>query len=134
MKRIMMKGKIHRATITDTNVDYEGSITIDGLLLDTANILPYEQVQVLDINNGARFETYTIRGENGSGQICINGAAARLVAKGDRVIILAYALVEDEEARDWKPDIVLVDSKNRIKVKEATPDSLFRDLLSEKSR
>lgn len=120
MKRIMMKGKIHRATITDTNVDYEGSITIDSLLLEAANILPYEQVHVVDINNGARFETYVIKGDAGSGQICVNGAAARLVSKGDKVIIIAYAVIEDEDARNWHPDVVLVDERNRIKSAEVS--------------
>mgnify|MGYP001571464627 FL=1 len=134
MKRIMLKGKIHRATITDTSVDYEGSITIDSLLLEAANILPYEQVHVVDINNGSRFETYTIKGEPGSGKICVNGAAARLVSKGDKVIILAYAVVEDEKAYDWHPDIVLVDSKNRIKLTETSSGRVdFGDLAAEKS-
>ncbi len=135
MQRIMMKGKIHRATITDTNVDYEGSITIDSLLLESANILPYEQVHVVDINNGSRFETYAIKGEPGSGKICVNGAAARLVAKEDKVIIIAYAAVEDEKARDWNPDIVLVDSKNRIKSHGASSGRVnFTDMAGEKSR
>ena len=133
MKRIMLKGKIHRSTITDTSVDYEGSITIDSLLLEAANILPYEQVHVVDINNGSRFETYTIKGEPGSGKICVNGAAARLVSKGDKVIILAYAVVEDEKALDWNPDIVLVDSKNRIKSAEASGHVDFHDLAAQKS-
>lgn len=133
MKRIMMKGKIHRATITDTNVDYEGSITIDSLLLDAANILPYEQVHVVDIHNGSRFETYVIKGEPGSGKICVNGAAARLVARDDKVIILSYAVVEDEKAMDWHPDIVLVDSKNRIKSQgESSGMVNFTDLVAEK--
>lgn len=134
MNRIMMKGKIHRATITDTNVDYEGSITIDSLLLDASNILPYEQVHVVDINNGARFETYVIKGEPGSGKICINGAAARLVSKEDKVIIIAYAVVEDKLAGDWNPDIVLVDNKNRIKSHEVSSGRVnFNDMASEKS-
>lgn len=134
MQRIMMKGKIHRATITDTNVDYEGSITIDSLLLESANILPYEQVHVVDINNGSRFETYVIKGAPGSGKICVNGAAARLVAKEDKVIIIAYAVLDDEVARDWHPDVVLVDSKNRIKSHQASSGSVdFGDLVVEKS-
>ena len=134
MKRIMLKGKIHRSTITDTSVDYEGSITIDSLLLEAANILPYEQVHVVDINNGSRFETYTIKGEPGSGKICVNGAAARLVSKGDKIIILAYAVVEDEKTLDWNPDIVLVDSKNRIKSAEASSGHVdFHDLVAQKS-
>ena len=110
--RTMLKGKIHRARVTDANLNYEGSITIDTLLMEAADILPYEMVHVLDIDNGARFETYAIDGERGSGEICINGAAARLVAKGDLVIILAYEVVSDEEARSAKPRLVYVDENN----------------------
>lgn len=110
--RTMLKGKIHRARVTDANLDYEGSITIDSLLMEAADILPYEMVHVLDIDNGARFETYAIEGERGSGEICINGAAARLVAKGDIVIILAYKVVSDEEARSSHPSLVYVDESN----------------------
>lgn len=112
--RVMLKSKIHRARITDLNVDYEGSIGIDLDLMEAADILPYEQVQVLDVNNGARFTTYAIEGKRGTGEICINGAAARLAAKGDRVIILTYCHVEDEEARDYVPRIVHVDALNHI--------------------
>ena len=108
--RIMLRSKIHRATITDCNIAYEGSITIDRKLLEEADILPYEQVQVLDIDNGARFTTYAIEG--GSGEICVNGAAARLVAPGDLVIILSYCHLKDEEARTFKPTIVHVDANN----------------------
>jgi aspartate 1-decarboxylase len=96
------------------NLDYEGSITIDKLLMQAADILPYEMVHVLDINNGARFQTYAIEGESGSGEVCINGAAARLVSKGDTVIILAYMAVADEEARAVKPRLVYVDEHNAI--------------------
>ena len=110
--RTMLRGKIHRARVTDVNLDYEGSITIDSLLMEAADILPYEMVHVLDIDNGARFETYAIEGERGSGEICINGAAARLVAKGDKVIILAYKVVSDEEARSTRPSLVYVDESN----------------------
>ncbi len=110
--RIMLKSKIHRAHITDANIDYEGSVTIDTKLMEAADILPYEQVQVLDINNGARFTTYAIEGE--SGEICVNGAAARLVSKGDTVIILSYCHVEDEEARGFTPKLVYVDARNTI--------------------
>lgn len=110
--RIMLKSKIHRARVTETNVDYEGSITIDRKLMEEADILPYEQVQVLNINNGARFATYAIEGE--SGEICLNGAAARLVAKGDTTIILSYCSVEDEEARNFIPKLVYVDAKNAV--------------------
>ena len=110
--RIMLKSKIHRARVTKLNIDYEGSITIDKKLMEEADILPYEQVQVLNINNGARFTTYAIEGE--SGEICLNGATARLVAKGDIIIILSYCFVEDEEARSFTPKLVYVDAKNAI--------------------
>jgi aspartate 1-decarboxylase len=109
----MLKSKIHRATVTDGNIDYEGSITIDTKLMEAADMLPYEQVQVLNINNGARFSTYVIEGEPGRGDICLNGAAARLAVKGDLVIILTYTDMRDEEARNHKPRIVLVDEKNQ---------------------
>ena len=112
--RIMLKSKIHRARVTKLNIDYEGSITIDSKLMEEADILPYEQVQVLNINNGARFATYAISAQPNSGEICINGAAARLVAKGDMVIILSYCNVEDEEARNFSPKIVQVDAQNAI--------------------
>ena len=108
--RIMLKGKIHRAHITDCNIDYEGSITIDRKLMEEADILPYEQVQVLDINNGSRFTTYAIEG--GPGEICVNGAAARLVSRGDLVIILSYCHLNDEEARTFRPKLVHVDTNN----------------------
>jgi len=110
----MLKSKIHRARVTDGNIDYEGSITIDKKLMEAADILPYEQVQVLNVNNGARFSTYAIEGKENSGEICLNGAAARLVAKGDIVIILTYADMDDEEARHYQPRLVYVDEKNRI--------------------
>ena len=115
--RIMLKSKIHRATVTDANIDYEGSITIDKKLMVKADILPYEQVHVLNINNGARFSTYAIEGEEGGGEICLNGAAAKLAARGDTVIILTYCHVSDEEAQSYKPKLVYVDAKNAI-VKE----------------
>jgi aspartate 1-decarboxylase len=108
----MLKSKIHRAHVTDANIDYEGSITIDKELMQEADILPYEQVHVLDINNGARFTTYAIKGERG--EICINGAAARLVTKGDIIIILSYCHVEDEEAGNFTPQLVYVDAQNAI--------------------
>jgi aspartate 1-decarboxylase len=112
--RIMLKSKIHRARVTDGNIDYEGSITIDKKLMAAADILPYEQVQVLNINNGARFSTYAIEGEEGSGEICLNGAAARLAVRGDLVIILTYCDVSEEEAHNHTPKIVHVDAKNAI--------------------
>jgi len=110
--RIMLKSKIHRARVTKCNVDYEGSISIDTELLKEADILPYEQVQVLNINNGARFSTYAIEGNKG--EICLNGAAARLVAKDDIVIILSYCHVEEIEQYDYAPKLVYVDARNRI--------------------
>ena len=112
--RTMLKSKIHRATVTDGNIDYEGSITIDKKLMEEADMLPYEQVQVLNINNGARFSTYAIEGEEGSGDICLNGAAARLAVKGDLVIILTYTEMSDEEARNHQPKIVQVNENNAI--------------------
>ena len=117
----MLKSKIHRARVTGCNIDYEGSVTVDKLLLEAADILPYERVEVLDINNGTRLSTYAIEGEPGSGVICLNGAAARLVAKDDIVIILTYSQVKEEEARGITPLVVYVDSMNKIvKVKNAT--------------
>ena len=112
--RTMMKSKIHRARVTDANINYEGSITIDSKLMAKADILPYEQVHVLNVNNGARFTTYAIEGEAGSGCICLNGAAARLAVKGDIVIILSYTTVPETEVKDFKPRIVHVNEKNAI--------------------
>ena len=111
MRRRMMKSKIHRATVTGANLNYVGSVSIDTELMALADILPYEQVAVLDIDNGARFETYAIEGERG--QICLNGAAARLVAPGDKVIIITYADYENAELQDFSPAIVHVDNANR---------------------
>ena len=110
--RIMLKSKIHRARVTQGDINYEGSITIDRRLMEEADILPYEQVQVLNINNGARFSTYAIEGEGG--EICLNGAAARLAVEGDLVIILTYCDIEDGEARNFVPTVVHVDEKNSI--------------------
>lgn len=112
--RIMLKSKIHRARVTQCNVDYDGSIAIDQKLMEEADILPYEQVEVLNLNNGARFTTYAIEGEKGSGEICVNGAAARLVAKGDQIIILSYRHVAEAEARSFTPKLVYVDAQNAI--------------------
>jgi aspartate 1-decarboxylase len=115
--RIMLKSKIHRATVTDANINYEGSITIDKKLMKAADILAYEQVHVLNINNGARFTTYAIEGEEGSGDICLNGAAARMAVKGDIVIILTYTDVPEENLKNYKPRIVHVNEKNEINTK-----------------
>ena len=112
--RMMLKSKIHRARVTEACIEYEGSITIDRDLMDAADIVPYEQVQVLDVNNSARFETYAIAGERGSGNICLNGAAARMVAKGDVVIILTYTHLQEEQVRQHEPCLVYVDNHNHI--------------------
>jgi aspartate 1-decarboxylase len=109
----MLKSKIHRAHVTDANANYEGSITIDKKLMEAADILPYEQVDVLNVNSGARFTTYAIEGKKG--EICLNGAAARLVIKGDIVIVLAYSHLDEAEARKCLPKLVYVDEKNAIK-------------------
>ena len=111
----LMKAKLHRATVTQADLDYEGSIAIDGDLLDAAGIYPHEQVDVLNITNGARFTTYAIEAPRGSRVIGVNGAAARLVQKNDKVIIVTYAQMEDETARQWSPRVVLLDDDNRIK-------------------
>jgi aspartate 1-decarboxylase len=109
----MLKSKIHRAVLTEANLNYAGSITIDLDLMDAADILPYEQVQVVNNNNGARFETYCIEGSRGSGVICLNGAAARLGQPGDILIILSYTQVSEDEARRYQPRVVLVNKYNR---------------------
>ncbi len=110
----MMHGKIHRATVTEANLNYVGSITIDEELLDAAGILPGEKVQIVNNNNGARLETYTIPGKRGSGVICLNGAAARCALEGDIVIIIAYAQMDEKEAKTLEPKVVLVDKQNHI--------------------
>lgn len=114
MQRIMLKSKIHRATVTGLELDYEGSVAIDPLLLEAADILPGEQVQVLNLNSGARFVTYAIRGRRGTGQMMLNGPAARLAYKGDTIIVIAYAPMDDAEARTFKATVVKVDAQNRI--------------------
>lgn len=114
MKIEMLKAKIHRAVVTQAELDYVGSITVDADLLDAAGILEYEKVQIVDINNGERFETYTIEGERGSGVICLNGAAARCVQKGDRIIIMAYCTVDADKAKTHKPTVVFVDGENKV--------------------
>jgi aspartate 1-decarboxylase len=117
----MCKGKIHRATVTQADLNYVGSITIDQDLLDAANIYPYEQVQVVNINNGARLETYTIPGARGSGVICLNGAAARMNAVGDLVIIISYAQCNEEEIRSLQPHVVFVDENNHMTEQKVVP-------------
>mgnify|MGYP000630799716 CR=1 FL=1 len=110
----VLKAKIHRATVTQSELDYIGSITVDRELLDKAGILEYQKVQIVDINNGSRFETYTISGEPGSGIICLNGAAARCVQKGDKIIIMAYADMSPEEATTNRPTVLFLDDDNNI--------------------
>lgn len=110
----MLKSKIHRATVVQAELSYVGSITVDEDLLDAAGIYEYEKVQIVDINNGNRFETYCIAGERGSGMICLNGAAARCVQVGDLIIIMAYCLMEDDEVKNHKPHVVFVDEKNKV--------------------
>ncbi len=112
--RTVLKSKIHRATVTQADLHYEGSITIDPVLMEAADILPFEQVHVLDVNNGARLTTYAIEGHRDTGQICINGAAAHLVSPGDVVIILSYKTATDEEARENEPRLVYVNDRNEI--------------------
>lgn len=114
MNRIMFKSKIHRATITEAELHYEGSLTIDEDLMESADLLEYEKVAVVNINNGERFETYVIKGERGSKVICLNGAAARKGQVGDRIIIISYTTLSDEEAKVHEPTIVLVDEHNSI--------------------
>ena len=113
MMRWMCKSKIHRATITEANLDYEGSITVDENLLEAAGIAPYEMVQVFNLNNGERFETYAIPGPKGSGAICLNGAAARLGVVTDKVIIISTAMVDESEVPSFSPKVVFVDDKNK---------------------
>lgn len=114
MFRTMMKSKIHRAIVTEANLKYVGSITIDEDLIEAADILPNEKVQIVNNNNGARMETYVIPGERGSGVICLNGAAARLVQVGDEVIIISYGIFTDEASREYKPKVIFVNSGNQI--------------------
>jgi aspartate 1-decarboxylase len=121
------KSKIHRATVTEADLNYEGSVTIDSDLMDAADILPHEQVQILNVNNGERFDTYALRGPQGSGVICLNGPAARLAHVGDTVIILTYAVMEREELLRHVPTVVFVDEKNRIRRSEAVPGSKSRN-------
>ncbi|HEV3226234.1 MAG TPA: aspartate 1-decarboxylase [Acidimicrobiales bacterium] len=130
MRRRMMKSKIHRATVTDANLHYVGSITVDRDLMDQADLYEYEQVAVVDIDNGARLETYVIEGERGSGAICLNGAAAHLIHPGDKVIIISYAEYEDADLKAvgrHEPTIVHVDTANR-----AIPEALARELANDR--
>jgi aspartate 1-decarboxylase len=123
----MMKSKIHRAKVTEANLDYIGSITIDQDLMDAVDILPNEKVQIVNNNNGARFETYVIPGPRGSGTICLNGAAARLVQVGDTVIIIAYAMMTEAEARNYQPKIAFIGDGNKIveMAKREEPQTIF---------
>ena len=125
----MLKGKIHRATVTQAELNYVGSITVDEELLEASGIHEYELVQVVNINNGSRFETYTMAGEKGSGVICLNGAAARQAQTGDKIIIMAYAMMTEEEIKKYPPNIVFVDDENKI-VKKTTYEKhgLLKDM------
>ncbi len=115
MSRSMLKSKIHRATVTDSDVDYEGSVTLDRNLLESADIIPFEEVHIWNVTRGTRFRTYAMEGEAGSGVVCINGAAAHLAHPGDLVIIATYTTLDESAARAHRPRIVLLDSKNRVR-------------------
>lgn len=114
MLRLMLRSKIHRATVTDSNLEYEGSLTVDPVLLEAAGMLPYEQVAVSNLNNGERFETYLIPGKRGSGDMCLNGPTARKGAKGDKIIVFCYEYFNEQELKTYAPTIVLVDDRNKI--------------------
>ncbi len=116
MQIVMLKSKIHRATVTDANLNYVGSITIDENIMNEANIIENEKVQVVNINNGERFETYVIKGPFGKGTICLNGAAARLVQPKDRIIIMSYCIMDQKEAKNFKPKIVFLNEKNKWEI------------------
>ena len=129
MQITMLKGKIHRAVVQQAELNYVGSITVDPELMEQAGILEYELVQIVDVENGNRFETYTIAGEPGSGMICLNGAAARCVSTGDKIIIMAYAGYDPEEARTHKPAVVFVDEENKIsRVTNYEKHGLLKDM------
>ena len=115
MQRTICKSKIHGATVTEANLRYTGSLTLDPLLMRAADVVPYEQVQVVNVNNGARFETYCIEGTTGSGVVCVNGAAARLAVEGDTIIVISYAQMTDEERETFTPKLVFVDEQNHLK-------------------
>jgi aspartate 1-decarboxylase len=125
MRRTMLKSKIHRGTVTGSDLHYVGSITIDQDLLDAADIREHEQVHVVDVDNGARFETYTISGERGSGEICVNGAAARLVHSGDTIIVISYADYEEDELESYEPRVVHVNRENQIVLTDANVKELL---------
>jgi len=128
MRRRMMKSKIHRATVTDANLHYVGSVTVDEDLLEAADIFEFEQVAIVDVDNGARLETYTIAGPRGSGAVCLNGAAARLVSPGDKIIMISYADYDREELEHYEPVVVHVDTENR------QIDEVTAELLAEQTR
>ena len=117
MLREMLRSKIHRATVTDANLSYEGSITIDEILIEAAGMLPYEQVMISNLNNGERFETYVIPGARGSGQVCLNGPTARKALAGDKIVIFCYESYNEEELKTFKPKIIIVDEKNKMVLK-----------------
>lgn len=126
----MLKGKIHRATVVQAELDYVGSITVDEDLLDASGIHEYELVQIVDINNGNRFETYTIAGERGSGMICLNGAAARQVQVNDKIIIMCYAQMDEEEVKTHSPKVVFVDDENKIvRTSRYEKHGLLKDMI-----
>jgi aspartate 1-decarboxylase len=122
MQRLMFKSKIHRATVTAANRDYEGSLTVDADLLDAADVLPYEQIHVWDVSNGARLVTYALPGTRGSGEVCVNGAGAHLIKPGDLVIVATYTMMSTRQARKYQPTVVFVDATN--KMREAEPAEL----------
>jgi aspartate 1-decarboxylase len=130
MELTLLKSKLHRATVTGANVDYEGSVTIDRDLMDAADILPFERVDIWDVTNGSRLSTYAVEGGRGSGVVCINGAAAHLIHAGDLVIIAVFARMSEAEAREWKPKLVFLDSRNRIvrTYSEIKPETLVSSL------
>jgi aspartate 1-decarboxylase len=129
MQRVMLKSKVHRATVTDCDLHYVGSITIDPDLLEAADILPHEQVHVVDVDNGARFETYTILGERGSGDMKVNGAAARLVHRGDTIIVISYGQYDEAEMARYEPKVVHVEKgTNKIVQIDAAVDQLLTEL------
>ena len=115
MQRFMLKSKLHRATVTDANLHYEGSITIDKRLMNAADIVPYEKVDIYNVSNGERFSTYVIEGKEDSGVICLNGAAAWKASKGDIVIVATYAVVDEPSPKKWRPKCIFLDEKNRVK-------------------